>query len=95
MGQTVSHHHATGASSVRDASVRGANVRAIDAGAKPNSSNTWDDIQPSRDSRGHRLWPGASDSNPQTAQIINKQCFIGSNVGLRHYGREWFGSYSM
>jgi hypothetical protein len=59
MGQTVSHHHATGASSsVRDASVRGANARAIDAGAKPNSSNTWDDVQPSRDSRGHRLWPG-------------------------------------
>jgi hypothetical protein len=58
MRQTVSHHHATGASSARDASVPGANARAIDAGAKPNSSNTWDDVQPSRDSRGHRLWPG-------------------------------------
>jgi hypothetical protein len=58
MRQTVSHHHATGASSVRDASVRGAHARAIDADAKPNSSNTRDDIQPSRDSRGHRPWPG-------------------------------------
>jgi len=43
---TVSHHHATGASSVRVA-----DARASDGGAKPNSSNTPDDIQPSQDSR--------------------------------------------
>jgi hypothetical protein len=46
---------ATGASNVREPSVHVANARATDAGARPNNSNTWDDIQPSQDSRGHRL----------------------------------------
>jgi hypothetical protein len=55
---------ATGASNVRDPSVRVANAHAIDVGAKPNSSNTQDDIRPSRDNRRHRLW---SDSVPTLA----------------------------
>ena len=44
---TVSHHHATGANSVRAPSARVADARAIDAGARPNNSNSRDDIQPS------------------------------------------------
>jgi hypothetical protein len=56
---TVSHHHATGANCLHAPSVRVANAHAIDAAAKPNSSNSRDDIQPSPDSRSHRLWPGA------------------------------------
>ncbi len=53
---TVSHHHANDANSVRAPSVHVVDARAIDAGARPNSSNSHDDTQPSQGSRNHPLW---------------------------------------